>query len=80
MWKPPQPATPTIPPAPSGAITTNNGLNMYYCWTHGLGFNHTQTSSTCSNPAEGHCPNAMVKNMQGGNNTIMSHRHHPKTE
>ncbi len=76
----PQLTTPTIPPAPSGAITTNDGLNMYYCWTHGLGFNCTHTSAMCLNPADGHYPNAMVKNMQGSNNLIMLHCHHPKTE
>jgi len=72
----PQPAgpTPTTPAVAASArpVITNDGLNMYYCWTHGLGFNHNHMSSTCSNPAEGHCTSATVKNMQGGNNTIMS--------
>jgi len=72
---------PPTQPAPTTAITTNDSLTMYYCWTHGLGFNCTHTSATCSNLAEGHCPNATVKNMQGGNNTIMmSHYHHPKVK
>jgi len=70
--KPPMPPAPPSPPVPSSTITTNDGLTMYYCWTHGLGFNRTHTSATCSNLADGHCPNATVKNMQGGNKTIMS--------
>jgi len=64
---------PTIP-MPACAITTDDGLQMYYCWMHGLGFNQTHTSTSCSNLAEGHCTTATVKNMQGGNNTIMSNR------
>jgi len=72
---------PTLPgqPVPTSTITTNDGLTMYYCWTHSLGFNRTH-SATCSNPADGHCPNATVKSMQGGNNTIMLHCHHPKAK
>jgi len=53
---------------------------MYYCWTHGLGFNHNHMSATCSKPADGHNTSAMVKNMHGGNNTIMSNHCHPKME
>jgi len=71
---PPAPPSQPVPPA---TITTNDGLTMYYCWTHGLGFNCTHTSAMCSNPANGHCPNATVKNLQGGNNTIMSNCHRP---
>jgi len=63
-------------PMPAHAITTNDGLQMYYCWTHGLGFNQTHTSASCSNPTEEHCTTATVKNMQNGNNTIMSNRRH----
>ena len=60
-------------------VTANDGTQVYYCWMHGLGFNKNHTSTTCSNPAEGHCQTATVKNMQGGNNTIMSNRRKPKT-
>jgi len=75
------PAKPNPAPVPATpAITTNDGLTMYYCWTHGLGLNRTHTSATCSNPADGHCSNATVKNMQGGNNTIMVNRRCPKPE
>jgi len=69
-----------VQPAPPTAITTNNGISMYYCWTHGLGFNRTHTSATCSNLANGHCLNATVKNMPGSNNTIMLNCHHPKVD
>jgi len=61
-------------------IITNNGLNMYYCWTHGLRFNHNHTSGTCSNLANNHCTMATIRNMQGSNNTIMSNHHHPPTQ
>jgi len=61
-------------------VTTNDGSSMYYCWTHGLGFNKTHTSATCSNPATGHCLDATVKNMQGGNTNIMSNRRRPKSD
>jgi len=64
----------TASPAP---ITTNDGISVYYCWTHGLGFNKTHTSATCSNPADSHCLTATIKNMQGGNNTIMSNQAMP---
>jgi len=64
--------------APPTTITINNGISMYYCWIDGLGFNCTHMSTTCSNPADGHCLNATVKNMPGSNNTIMLNCHHPK--
>jgi len=79
---PAHPTLATSPPSPSvasGMATANDGTQVYYCWTHGLGFNKNHTSATCSNPAEGHCQTATVKNMRGGNNTIMSNRRKPKT-
>ncbi len=50
----PVPLAVLIPPAPptTAAIVTNNKLHMYYCWTHGLGFNHNHMSTTCSKPAK----------------------------
>jgi hypothetical protein len=59
---------------PPGAINTNNGAIMYYCWTHGLGKNPGHTSSTCQNRADGHIATATADNMQGGNNTIFAGR------
>ena len=53
-------------------VTTNDGLLMYYCHTHGLGTNANHTSATCNRPAEGHQREATVSNMMGGNNKIMT--------
>jgi len=72
--------TTTTQTASPATITTNDGISMYYCWTHRLGSNKTHTSTTCSNLADSHCLTATVKNMQGRNNTIMSDRHRPKVE
>jgi len=79
------PLMPSPTPSPSALpmplpIITNDGIHMYYCWTHGLGFNHNHTSATCSNPADGHNTSATVKNMHGSNSTIMSNHHRPKPE
>jgi len=67
-----------VPMAPTTmlacSIMTNDGLHMFYCWTHGLGFNSTHTNATCSNPTKGHCTTTTIKNMQSGNNTIMSNQ------
>ena len=52
-------------------IVTDNGVKMYYCWTHGLGKNPKHTSETCKNKAEGHKDKATADKMMGGNNTIM---------
>ena len=72
--------SPTLPNPRTASVATNDGKPMYYCWTHGLGFNKTHNSTTCSNPAAGHCITATVTNMQGGNNTIMSNRRKPKSD
>ena len=58
----------------SHAITTNDGVTMYYCWTHGLSTNKEHTSATCQNKAPGHCNDATVTNMQGGCNIIREAR------
>ena len=58
----------------NGRIQVNGGCNMYYCWTHGLGKNRSHTSTTCTNPDEGHQRTATADNMQGGNNRIMTGR------
>lgn len=85
----PAPATPSeMPPpvpapdavanntatTPTAQVITNDGVRMYYCWTHGLGTNSNHTSASCQRKAEGHQDDATVTNMQGGNNTIMSGR------
>jgi len=76
-------ATPPAPPVTvttPGLTTSNDGSQVFYCWTHGLGFNKNHTSATCSNPAEGHCQTATLRNMRGGNNNIMSGRRRPKPD
>jgi len=65
-------ATTTTTPRPH--VVANDGVKMYYCWTHGLGTNSNHTSATCQRKADGHQDDATVTNMQGGNNTIMSGR------
>jgi len=79
---PPVPLAVSVPPATptTVAVVTNDRLHMYYCWTHGLSFNCNHTSATCSKPAKGHNTSAIVKNMHGGNNTIMSNHCCPKPE
>lgn len=55
-------------------VQVNDGCQIYYCWTHGLGKNHSHTSATCTHPAEGHIIDATAKNMKDGNNCIMTGR------
>jgi len=63
-----------LPPTPMPCIPSNTVLHfltddcvqMFYCWTHGLSFNCTHTSAMCANPADGHCISATATNMQGG--------------
>jgi hypothetical protein len=43
---------------------------MFYCWTHGMGYNKEHTSATCTAPQAGHVRNATCYNKQGGNCTI----------
>jgi len=72
----PTPAPTTKPHGPTTAnphVLTDDGVQMFYCWTHGLGFNRTHTSATCANPGDGHCLTATATNMQGGKNTIQVH-------
>ena len=66
----PTPGSDTTPPH----VTTNNGVKMHCCWTHGLGKNRNHTSATCNNKAEGHKDDATADNMMGGNNKIMTAR------
>jgi hypothetical protein len=43
---------------------------MYYCWSHGLGFNEKHDSKTCNNKKEGHQETATIKNRMGGSTSI----------
>jgi hypothetical protein len=66
-------ATATTPPTTNTHITTS-GVNMYYCWTHGLGKNRAHTSASCTNKADGHRDEATATNLMGGNDRIMGPR------
>ena len=55
-------------------VETNNGVKMYYCWSHGLGKNAAHTSATCSNKKYGHVETATADKMQGGNSQIFGGR------
>ena len=61
-------------------VITDDGIQMFYCWTHGLGFNRTHTSATCANPSDGHCISATATNMQGGKNTIQARGYRRRIE
>jgi hypothetical protein len=53
------------------AATTNQKIEgLYYCWTHGLGYNKDYTSTNCNLASEGHRAEATVFIMLGGNNCI----------
>jgi len=80
-----RPAPPPTPsPRPQNQATphviTDDGVQMFYCWTHGLGFNRTHTSATCANPADGHRTSATATNMQNGKNTIQARGHRRRPE
>jgi hypothetical protein len=47
---------------------TETVRGVYYCWTHGVGFNKDHTSGTCNAPQSGHRIEAVITNMMGGNN------------
>jgi hypothetical protein len=65
------PATPAVSDTAAG-VCVDNRINMFYCWTHGLGKNSRHTSKTCKNPAHDHKYNATIINMKGGCNTIQA--------
>ena len=61
-------------------IVLENGVKMFYCWTHGLGKNWNHTSATCKNKAEGHKDEATADNTMGGNDRIMTGRNKAKAK
>jgi hypothetical protein len=70
---------PTIPDKPPPTKPPTAGVvvddtRMFYCWSHGLGWNPLHTSALCNNPTEGHQKTATINKMQGGCNTIMALR------
>ena len=80
--KKPEETTPSATTKPEGTAPTAlqatagkenaapKGTQMYYCWSHGLGFNKNHTSATCENPKEGHQKEATLANMMGGSARI----------
>jgi hypothetical protein len=58
---PPSAALAARPPA---APVVLDGLNLCYCWTHGLQKSHT--SKTCEQPGEGHQKDATAMNRMSG--------------
>jgi hypothetical protein len=68
----PAPTTPTkIAPTQPPNAKANNNVFVYYCWTHGVGFNKAHTSATCTRKADGHKDDATIDNMMDGNNKVM---------
>ena len=45
-------------------------VEMFYCWSHGLGFNPKHTSHTCNTKKDGHKDDATIHNRKGGSTTI----------
>ena len=43
-----------------------NGIQLYYCWSHGLSGYANHTSATCVNRKAGHIASATLSNQQGG--------------
>jgi hypothetical protein len=66
--------TPPPAPGPVHPFITTDGIQMYYCWSHGLGTNPRHCSSACNNKLAGHIDNATAVNLQGGSTRIMSRR------
>ena len=64
------PTTPTPAPAPAPNVLSNN-VQLYYCWSHGLGRNRNHTSATCNRKRDGHKDEATINNMMGGSNILM---------
>jgi hypothetical protein len=59
---------------------TSNGVELVYCWTHGLSKNAAHSSKTCENKAEGHNDAATLDNRMGGVNRINFGRSGKKRE
>ena len=57
---------------PATTIRADNLVQLFYCWTHGLGRNPRHTSHTCKNPGQGHQTDATIMNVKGGSNTFQT--------
>lgn len=66
-----QAANPNKTPTATPHALLDNGVKMFYCWTHGLGTNPKHCSNTCKNKGEGHKNTATADKMMDGNDRIM---------
>jgi hypothetical protein len=66
------------PPVSSKPDVNIDGIKMYYCWSHGLGFNSNHTSCTCKTKKDGHRDNATIRSRKGGSNMIWENNHNKK--
>ena len=53
-------------PCPTASTITCDGIQLYYCWSHGLSGYANHTSQTCVNRKAGHIASATLGNQQGG--------------
>ena len=68
-----------ISPAMSSKLDVNvDGIKMYYCWSHGLGFNSNHTSCTCKTKKDGHCDDATILSRKGNSNMIWENNRNKK--
>jgi hypothetical protein len=68
-----------ISPAVSSKPDVNvDGIKMYYCWSHGLGFNSNHTSCTCKTKKDGHRDDATIRSRKGGSNIIWENNRNKK--
>lgn len=75
--------TTTTPAATSAATNTGgpnppsaraDGIDLYYCWSHGLGTNRSHTSATCTRKLPNHQDSATVSKRMGGSDLIALNR------
>jgi hypothetical protein len=53
-------------PCPADTDIMCDGIQLYYCWSHGLSGYANHTSKTCVNRKVGHIATATLANQQGG--------------
>ena len=68
---PPASALLAVQPPPAPPVVTNDGISVYYCWSHGLSVNSGHTSATCRRPRVGHQESATYMNMMGGSTKLV---------
>jgi hypothetical protein len=53
-------------PCPSDSDIMCDGIQLYYCWSHGLSGYANYTSKTCAKGKAGHITSATLENQQEG--------------